>query len=198
MKQLTKTLAFFALVFISGTVLASGNLNVSIVQGANNEAIIRISNAVDSKYKIEIQNDAGDVIYYKETKSPSKTYQNVYDFSKLDDGNYTFTVKLNKEFSQTDLRIDNGKVKVMEQDKELDPFFAYQNDILKLSYLNYDLGDVKMYIYEQGSNNLVYEVDLGSDFALHHALDFSKLRTGKYDAVLVGDLKSYEYELKVN
>ncbi len=198
MKQLTKTLALLALILISGSVFASGNLNVSVIQGANDEAIVRISNAVQSVYEIEIENDAGEVLYYKQTKSPATTYQNIYDFSRLDDGTYTFTVSLNKEFSRTYLTVDNGKVRVEEQNKELDPYFAYNNDLLKLTYLNYDRGEVKMYVYEQGTDNLVFEHDLGSDFALHQAVDFSKLRTGSYDAVLVGDHNSYEYEINVD
>jgi len=198
MKQLTKTLAILALVFISGTALASGNLSVSVVQGANDEAIVRISNAVNTVYEIEIQDKAGDLLYYKQTNSPAKTYQNIYDFSRLDDGNYIFTVKLDKEFNQTFLNVENGKVEVIEQDKELDPFFAYNNDILKLTYLNYDLGDVQLYVYEKGTNKLVYDEDLGSDFALHHALDFSKLQSGSYDAVVAGDHSTYQYELEVD
>jgi len=198
MKHLTKTLAILALVFISGTALASGNLSVSVVQGANDEAIVHISNAVNTVYEIEIQDEAGDLLYYKQTNSPAKTYQNIYDFSRLDDGNYIFTVKLDKEFNQTFLNVENGKVEVIEQDKELDPFFAYNNDILKLTYLNYDLGDVQLYVYEKGTNKLVYDEDLGSDFALHHALDFSKLQSGSYDAVVAGDHSTYQYELEVD
>lgn len=198
MKQFTKTLAIVAFIFISGTAFATGNLNVSIIQGASDEAIVNISNAVKSVYQIEIKNDRGDVIYYKETKSPSKTYQNVYDFSELQDGNYIFSVKLDKELSETDLHIKNGKVNVVEQDKEVDPYFAYDNDLLKLSYLNFDRNNVKLYVYKDGSDEAVFQKDLGSEFAMHEAIDFSKLRTGRYDAVLVGDLDSYEYELKVD
>lgn len=198
MKRLTKTLAIIASIFISGTVFASGNLNVSIIQGASDEAIVNISNAVKSVYQIEIKNDRGDVIYYKETKSPSKTYQNVYDFSELQDGNYIFSVKLDKELSETDLHIKNGEVEVVKQEKELHPYFAYSDDLLKLSYLNFDQNNVKLYVYKDGSDKAVFQKDLGSDFAMHEAIDFSKLKTGHYDAVLVGDNDSYEYELKVN
>ena len=198
MKQLTKIFLIAGLLFTSAAVMASGNLKVSIVQGAADEAIVKINNAVNSLYKIEVQNANGDIVFYKETNYPSKNYSNVYDFSRLSDGIYSFKVDINKETSISRLKVSHGKVKLVEQKKEVEPFFAMKNDRLEITYLNFDRDDIKLYVYEQGSNRPLHEEDLGSGFALNHALDFSKLEAGYYDAILVSNHAVHEYNIKVD
>lgn len=198
MKQLTKVFFIVAFTLISGIAMASGNLKVLITQGAEDEAIVQINNAVSSIFEIQVQNEKGDVVFYKQTQNPSTSYSNVYDFSKLEDGVYSFWVEINNESSHSKLSINNGSVKLIEQDKEVDPFFALKNKRLEITYLNFDKSDIMLYVYEQGSNRLLHEENIGSEFALSHALDLSELRSGTYEAVLVSDQAIHEYNININ
>jgi len=74
MKNLKTVLTIFATVFVSGAVLATGNLKVNVVPGINNKAVVHIKNATDTKYEVEIQSTDGEIVYYNQTKAPSKVH----------------------------------------------------------------------------------------------------------------------------
>ena len=193
MKNLKTVIAVMALIILSGAVYASGNLRVNIFGGETEKALVNITNASQSQYEIEIKNDVGDMVFYKMTKSPEKEYTKLYDLSDLDDGRYYFTVKLESEEVTNILEIERGEVKILNKEKEVEPYFIFKNDRLDLSYLNHDLENVTLYLYDTKDYSLLYEKDLGNDFALHHAIDLSKLRSGLYEAMVVNDYHIHEF-----
>lgn len=198
MKQLNKVLLTIALALSAGAVMATGNLSVNISEGEGAEAHVRVSNAVESQFEMEIRNENNDIIYYKQIQQPLKLVLNTFDFSKLSNGEYTFLVKLDNEQNVTTLAVKNGDVKVVDQVKQVDPYFGLFNDQLNISYLNHGAGDVKLYLYDEKTKNLVHEDILGSEFAVHHAVNLSKLNNGSYEAVLVSNNGIYEYEITLN
>ncbi|MDX8338208.1 hypothetical protein SLH46_03365 [Draconibacterium sp. IB214405] len=193
MKQLNKVLFTVALVIMAGAVMATGNLNVKVTAGEGAEAHVRVTNAVEAQFEMEIRNSSNDIVYYKQIQQPLKVVLNTYDFSRLSNGEYLLTVKLDNERNTTTLAVENGDVKVVDQVKQVDPYFGYSNDKLQISYLNHAAGDVKLYVFDEQSNRLIHEDELGSAFAVNHAVDLSKLKKGSYEAVLVSDNGVYEY-----
>lgn len=198
MKRLNKVLFTMALALLAGSVMATGNLKVNVTEGEGAEAHVRVTNAVESQFEMEIRNMQNDIVYYKQIQQPLKLVLNTYDFSKLSDGDYTFTVKLDKETNRTILAVKDGDVKVVEQTKQVDPYFGFNNGQLSISYLNHAAGDVKLYLYDERTNSLVHEDDLGSAFTVNHAINLSKLDNGSYEAVLVSDNGVYEYDITLN
>ncbi|WP_340111575.1 hypothetical protein [Maribellus mangrovi] len=198
MKHLAKLLFVAALIFTSGLAMANGNLKVSIVQEEANEAIVKISNAVNSVYEIEVKNASGNILYYKQTQRPSKTYSSVYDLTGLYDGKYTFTVNVANETSTSMVNVTNGKVEVIDYNKELDPYFALNNNYLKISYLNFNKSDIVLYVYDDSSKRMLYEEDLGTEFAMNHAVNLSKLKSGSYSAMLVSNQGTHEYDIYID
>ncbi|WP_297097959.1 hypothetical protein [uncultured Draconibacterium sp.] len=198
MKRLNKILLTVALALSAGAVMATGNLSVNISEGEGAEAHVRVTNAVESQFEMEIRNSSNDLIYYKQIQQPLTLVLNTYDFSKLSNGEYTFSVKLDNEKNVTTLAVKNGDVKVIDQMKQVDPYFGMNNDQLNISYLNHGAGDVTLYVYDEKSNSLVHEDVLGSEFAVNHAIDLSKLDNGSYEAVLVSKHGVYEYEITLN
>jgi hypothetical protein len=195
MKKLNNVLTTVALIFISGAAIATGNLKVNIVQSAYDEAVVKISNAVESQFEVEIRNINNDIVYYKQTQRPSKNLTQTFDFSRLRDGEYTLEVRLDKEQNLSAFNIKSGKVTVTEQDREVQPYFAFKNERLDISYLNHEKDEVMLYVYDNKKGELLQEIVLGNEFALHSAVDFSKLNKGSYDAVLVSDTNIYEYNV---
>ena len=198
MKNLKTSLVLIALVIVSGAVMATGNLKVNIVPGESDKAMINVTNAAQSHFEIEVKNNMGDLVFYKQTKTPSTSYNKVYDFSTLDDGQYTFTVKLDKEMETNTLNISNGIVKVVKARKDVEPFFLFENDKFILSYLNFAEDNVKFYLYDNATNDLVLERDLKSDFTVNFGLDFSKLDRGSYEAILTSEDNVYDYNIAIN
>ncbi|WP_346855577.1 hypothetical protein [uncultured Draconibacterium sp.] len=195
MKKLNNVLTAVALILISGAAMATGNLKVNIEQSAYDEAVVKISNVVESQFEVEIRNVNNDIVYYKQTQRPSKNLTQTFDFSRLRDGDYTLEVRLDNEQNLSVINIRSGKVTVTDQDKEVQPYFAFKNDRLDISYLNHEKDEVMLYVYDNKMGKLLQEIALGTDFALHSAVDFSKLNKGSYDAVLVSDDNVYEYNV---
>nr|WP_321358707.1 hypothetical protein [uncultured Draconibacterium sp.] len=198
MKRLNKILLTVALALSAGAVMATGNLSVNISEGEGAEAHVRVTNAVESQFEMEIRNTNNDIIYYKQIQQPLKLVLNTFDFSQLSNGEYTLSVKLDNEQNVTTLAVKDGDVKVVDQMKQVDPYFGMNNDQLNISYLNHAAGDVKLYLYDERNNKLVHEDELGSEFAVNHAIDLSKLDNGSYEAVLVSNNGTYEYEITLN
>jgi len=113
------------------------------------------------------------------------------------DGEYILEIKVDKEKEVSTLYIRNGKVKVLNQQKKVEPFFSMKGDKLELSYLNFAKEDLKFFVYDNNTRELLYEKNLDSGFAVHYALDFSMLESGKYNAVLAGENDFYEYEVAI-
>lgn len=193
MKTMKTTLFILAAFLISGVASATGNLNVNFKAVSAGTAIIEISNVNETTFEIDIHDDKGEVLFYKKTSEPALDYKKLYDFSVLEDGNYYMNIKIENEQIEKFLTIENGKIELVGKKKSATPFFAYSNDILKLSYLNFGENDMNIYVYD--NNNKLYEKTLEPGFAVHKALDFSKLRSGIYDVVFASGEALYEYQV---
>jgi hypothetical protein len=191
MKNFKSILMGAALVVISGAVLASGNLQVNIVPVSKNKTMVHVTNVEKSKYEIEVKNEKGAVVYYKRTVTPQATYAKYYNFSMLNNGDYRLTVKVNNEKMENTLRIQNGQVELVDQRKEVEPFFAMKENRLELSWLNFAKEDSRLLVYD--NNELIFEKNLDRQFTNNYAFDLSDLRSGNYSAVLETDNNYFEY-----
>ena len=182
-----------ALVLVTGAVWATGNMKVNIVPAENEKAVVQILNVAESNYEIELKNETGDLVFYKKTDAPSANYARHYDFSMLKDGNYSLTVKGDNEKMENYLKIEKGTVEVLNQRKEVAPFFTVRDNRLEVSYLNFELENLKVMVYD--NNTLLFEKNLEQEFAVNYGLDLSNLQSGTYDAVLVAENSSFEYQI---
>lgn len=193
MKNVKSILTGLALVLVTGAVWATGNMKVNIVPAENEKAVVQILNVAESNYEIELKNETGDLVFYKKTDAPSANYARHYDFSMLKDGNYSLTVKGDNEKMENYLKIEKGTVEVLNQRKEVAPFFTVRDNRLEVSYLNFELENLKVMVYD--NNTLLFEKNLEPEFAVNYGLDLSNLQSGTYDAVLVAENSSFEYQI---
>ena len=197
MKTMKSFFAVVIAVFIAGGVFASGNLRVNIASGSKDMASVDISNIKKSTFEIEVTDNDGEVVFYKETKAPATNYKRTYDFSRLEDGTYFFTVKIDNESTKTKFQIESGQVNVMEERKMVDPVFVFDNNELKLTYLNFSEESSTLIVYDD-SRNEIYEKDLKSDFVTQHGIDFSKSKKGNYEVVLSSGNEVHSYDVFID
>lgn len=197
MKTMKNLFAVVLAVLVYGGVMASGNLKVNLTALNNDLTQVEISNTKASVFEINVKNDKGDMVFYKETKSPVDNYKGVYDFSKLEDGTYFLTVEIDKESKETKFEIEKGRMNLVKQKKMVDPVFIFDNNQLKLSYLNFELENSTLTILDK-NRNVLYQKDLNSDFVTQHGLDFSKASRGNYEAVLSSGFEVYSYNIYVD
>ena len=190
---ISKLTMLFAFVAFANTLMAGGNLKVNILPLNSETAVVAISTVDATSMQISIENDKGEKVYYKETDGENKDYRKVFDFSNLDRGDYKLTVTTNGLTTERTFSIDSENIAVGKEKSLIEPYFAYKNGVLKVSYLNFPEENVNLNFY--ANNDLVYSKEIGSKFNVTEGYDLSKLEKGNYSVVLSTDSKSYTYDL---
>ena len=190
---ISKLTMLFAFVAFANTLMAGGNLKVNILPLNSETAVVAISTVDATSMQITIENDRGEKVYYKETDAENKDYRKVFDFSNLDRGDYKLTVTTNGLTTERTFSIDSENIAVGKEKSLIEPYFAYKNGVLKVSYLNFPEENVNLNFY--ANNDLVYSKEIGTKFNVTEGYDLSKLDKGSFSVVLSSDSKSYSYDL---
>ncbi len=192
-KTLSKLTMLFAFVAFANTLMAGGNLKVNILPLTSEKAVVAISTVDAANLQISIENEKGETVYYKETDADNKDYRKVFDFSNLEKGDYKLSVSTNGLTSERTFSIDNENIAVGKEKSLIEPYFAYKEGVLKMSYLNFPEENLSLNFYN--NDNLVYSKEIGKKFSVLEGFDLSKLEKGTYSVVLSTDSKSYSYNL---
>jgi hypothetical protein len=181
---------------LSKSLLASGTFVVNLVPQTEEMALLEISNNDGQKYEISILNTQGDLVYFYETKEASRNFNQMFDFSQLEHGDYKVEVKIEGASNEQLITINKKGIVVGNKSKKTDPFFNYKDNILSLSYLNHNIDEMSMNIYQK--SNLIWETKMDAEFVLHKGFDLSKLKNGEYSVVFSAGNEIYEYDLTKN
>ncbi len=197
MKTMRTIMAVFALTVIANVAMAAGNgnLRVDILPLTSERAVVAISNNAESTFEISIENAAGEVVYYKETEGAMSDYRKVYDFSKLGAGNYKLTVNIDGAKSEREFSIAGNGINVGTMKSIVDPYFSFDNNILRVAYLNYPGEKMNLMIYD--GSDLIYNKALENTFSVNEGLNLSKLNTGNYNVVLAAGDEVFDYSVEV-
>jgi len=195
MKTILKVTLAFAFVAFANTLFATGNLKVNIQPISAEKALVAISSLIDSSLKITVEDSQGRIVYYKEVAEPTGDYKKVYNFSDLDAGNYKLSVESERLTSECSFEIKNWKIEVGNEKTTIEPFFGYNDGLLKCSYLNFPKDDLTLYFFDQ--KQLIYTKEIGRNFNVSEALNLSKLDKGNYTAILSTKDKDYSYDIDI-
>jgi hypothetical protein len=192
-----KTIFVILLAVVTANVsLASGKVKFDKTTKDSEVAMADTSHVCLSQFEMDVKNSYGDVLY--ENTAIANSFKKKYDFSALEDGIYWMTVKIDKEKTVNKVEVKNGNVDMLEVRKSSEPYFDFKENKLKLTLLNHQNETVKMYVYRNGrSRTLLYKKDLGSDFAIHHGVDLSKLGIGSYEVILMNNRDIYDTKVDV-
>lgn len=193
MKTMKTIIAVIALVASANIAFASGNLRVDILPLSSERAVVAVSSKAESQYEISIENAYGEVIYYKETEGNITDYRKVYDFSKLDRGEYKVVATIDGATSERTFTVGSKEISVGDLKYVMDPVFSFNNDVLRVAYLNYPGEKVDLKIYD--GNELIYTKSIDSKFAVNEGLNLSKLKSGNYQVVLASGQEVFDYTL---
>jgi len=193
MKTISKLTMLFAFVAFANTLMAAGNLKVNILPLNSEQAVVAITTVDAANLQISIENDKGEKVYYKEPDADNKDYRKVFDFSNLEKGEYKLSVSTNGLTTERNFSIDNENIAVGSEKSVLEPYFAYKDGVLKISYLNFPEENMNLSFYTDG--DLVYSKEMGKKFNASEGFDLSKLEKGNYTVVLSTTSQSYSYDL---
>ncbi len=167
---------------------------MSVTPLSDDKAVVTIMNENASLFELSIQSENGELIYYKHTTKPMNSYQKIYDFKNLENGKYTMDLRVNDTRLIKDVEVASNGIFVGESKLRIDPYFAFADDVLKLTYLNFDEERLSLNIYDE--KGLVYQSDLGKDFNVASGYDLSALRDGKYEVILSSYNNEFAFSLE--
>jgi len=173
--------------------MASGNFKVNVALKSESNAQREISNNSEQKYEISISDLTGEVLYHREAKGEQLESSKIFDFSKSEPGVYKMNVKLDGESNEQLVTVTKSGVEVGEIVRKVEPVFAYNENILALSFLNQNKQGMTLDLYSDG--NLIYEKKLSDSESLNKKFDLSKLNKGDYQVVLTVGVNQFDYEL---
>ena len=188
--KLLFTITALAIAAIAGAV-EKPKLNV--IPLSADRAIVAITNNNAAYFELSIQAQNGSMVYYKQSNKPLTDYQKVFDFANLEDGNYVLNLKVNDTQLARNFEIANQGISVGDSKMTFDPFFNFDDNVLKFSYLNFDKENLNLSIYNNG--DLVYRSKLGNEFAISSGYDLSKLGSGEYTVILSSLNDEYAFNL---
>lgn len=191
-----KTIKFLSTVLAVAVVAVATAVEkpkMNVIPLTEDKAVVSIFNGNSAIFELSITAENGEVVYYKESTKPLNSYQKVYDFKALDNGDYTMTLKINDTRLSKSFQVASSGIYVGESKLRFDPYFAYSEDVLKLSFLNFDGEKYSLNIYDD--KGLVYKSNLGNDFNMISGYDLSGLSEGTYDVVLSSLNNEFSYSL---
>ena len=195
MKTILKLTGVLALVAVVNVVFASGNITLNMIPLKNEKAAVAISTLSNSNFNVTIADDKGQVFYYQENTDQADVFQKVYNFENLEEGIYKLTVLSEGVTTERQFQKQHGRILVGDEKTTMKPFFGYDGDLLRCSYLNFDNDKVTLHFY--GATGELLSKQFGKDFSIQQALNLSKLDKGSYDAVLTAGDKQFTYNIEV-
>lgn len=196
MKTILRMTFLFAFAAIAGNLMASGNLNVHIQPITSEKALIAISSLTESDLKITVEDEQGRIVYFKQVTEQTGDYKKVFDFSALEAGRYNLSVESDHLTTERAFEIKDWKIVVGKEKTILEPYFGYNNGILRCSYLNFPKENLTLLFYND--NELLYTKEIGRGFSVTEALNLSKLDKGRYKAILLSGSKEFTYPIAIN
>jgi len=194
MKTILKVTLVFVLAVISTATFAAGNLKLNVSPVSGGKALVDISSLTNNTVSLKLSDEDGNIVYYKENLESNNDFRKIYDFSKLEDGNYKLTVVSDGLVAERQLKMNHQTIEVGDESTVLKPYFAFQDEIFKCSYLNFMKDNVRLCVYQDGQ--LMYSKKVGSHFSVNEGLSLRKLEPGDYSVCLVAGENEFYYNIK--
>ncbi|WP_163324939.1 hypothetical protein [Draconibacterium mangrovi] len=166
---------------------------MDIVPLSEDRAVVSILNGTEAVFELSISAKDGGLVYYKQAANPSLTYQKIFDFKNIEDGDYTMDLRVNDTRLIRDIKVSSKGIAVGESKMRIDPYFGFSNNVLKLTYLNFDQENLSLNIYDE--TGLIYESKLGQDFNIAKGFDLAALAAGQYEVILTSRNNDFTFSL---
>ncbi|MFV0589889.1 MAG: hypothetical protein ACK5M7_00770 [Draconibacterium sp.] len=108
-----------------------------------------------------------------------------------------FWIKLEDETEINTLQIKDEHAQITNQEEEISPKFAVKGNLLEINYLDFSKTGMKLDVYDDETNQLLYSQNLDPEFTGHKVYDLSEFNPGKSDAVLENGDQAYDFSFSL-
>jgi hypothetical protein len=195
MKTILNVCVILTLVLFSNVLLAVGNLKLNVLPISDQKALVSILSLENSVLNISLTDENGNIVYYHESDVVVDEFSKIFNFSKLDNGNYKLKVVCGDFTTERLIQKSADRVSVGDEMTTIQPYFGIKGNVLKCSYLNFDKEYVVFHLFK--NNTELYTKPIGKHFDVQQALNLSKLNKGDYEAVLTAGDRQFTYRLEI-
>jgi hypothetical protein len=194
MKTILKVTFVLALATFVNTLFAAGNLKVNILPVSTKKAVIAISSCCKSNFDISVANEEGRIVYSREDLEPKEDYLHEFDLTALEDGKYQLKVVSQDITTERTFRKSVEGIKVGKENTIIKPYFGYEDEILRCTYLNFQKEYLMLYFLKK--NQLLYTKELGKTFNVTEGMNLSGLESGNYEVILLAGDREYSFRVE--
>jgi hypothetical protein len=192
----TRNFVLTALVLlVAATGFATQLPTMNVIPVENEKALVAFETMSPATFELSLKNQRGEIIYYRKSEEPAQNYRVVFDLHNLDEGNYHVNLKHGNCALHRQITISNGKsIKVGDEIRMFSPYCKFENNTLRVSYLNSSQKNVFLNIFRDGQ--FVAGKKLGKEMCIQKAFDLSKLEEGTYDIVLSNNNNDFQFTVQ--
>jgi hypothetical protein len=158
---------------------------------ASKKASVTLYNFEEGKYNLTIEGAKG--VYYDALLESAEGFAKVFDLNNLEDGEYTLSVKNNKNVETRKFTIKEGEVEVFYQEK-VQPYFSTNGSKARLILPNTYGNSVDIKVIDQAGDAL-YSTQENTD-AVHKVFDFSEVASGNYTVNVKAGGNNFAFDYK--
>lgn len=177
---------------LTTTAFAVERPKLSMVPLSTEKAVVSVVAEGSSNFELSVETLSGEVVYYKNSDQPATGYQQVFDFQFLDKGDYIMNLKTSGTNVSRRFSVNRNGIHVGDSETSYDPYFNFNGELLKLSFLNFEEKKLVIGIYNR-NQELLFEKELGNSFAVTTGYNLKNLKKGNYQVVLSTDTDSYSF-----
>jgi hypothetical protein len=165
----------------------STQVNLHSINGSR--AAVTLTNLSEGKYTISIESLDGNSIFYNTSIDSPESFAKVFDFSRLEDGDYTIILKTGNTKKEKHFEIVNGTVKVKNTVASV-PSFDYKGTKGYMVIPNAENQIVSIKLISPDGEELYSAVE---EQEVRKLFDFGKVENGKYTLLVNIDDSNYEF-----
>lgn len=181
--------------FILSALVVKAGGEVGILTGKDkSKAEISISNFDATVIYLSIEDEDGSTEFYSIRVDNSEDFSKIFNFSRLDDGNYSLIVKAGNEVIKKPFSIQNSEISLKEYETIKEPFFKMKESSI-LVYFNKPSNDGAFVNFSDKNGSFFDdEVSAGTNTRKYSV---SGLKKGDYKMTVSIDDHSTTYEFNI-
>lgn len=154
-------------------------------------AAVSLVNLEEGIYTLTIESGNGVNVYYDAVLKSADSFAKIFDFSRLEDGEYTVRVKGDEGTAERHFVIEGGKVKVF-YNEVAEPVFKTVGQKAIIMMPNENNNNYSISVYDTNGEQLYATSENGT--SIKRMFDFSKVENGKYQILVSSENNKFSFD----
>ena len=190
----TRNLFFaFVTLLVTATGYATETPKTEILSAQDDKILVNYETDKAVLLELTITDNDGVILHEWKSETPQTAVKKIFSLKELEDGTYQFSLKSGSKSLNSVLSIDGETIDIGPLVEMYEPYFAFKNDKLYVSFLNQSMKNVYLKVYKDGEQYNGF--NFGKNFDVQKCIDFSMATSGTYDIVLSESHRAYNFRV---